>query len=43
MVVIRADAETPFNLLNRVLMACQDNGYRRFALMAVNKKIGIGD
>jgi biopolymer transport protein ExbD len=38
MVVIRADKTTPFKLLNRVIVACQDNGYRRFALMAVNKK-----
>jgi biopolymer transport protein ExbD len=38
MVVIRADQATPFKLLNRVIKACQDNGYRRFALMAINKK-----
>jgi biopolymer transport protein ExbD len=38
MVVIRADEATPFKLLNRVIKACQDNGYRRFALMALNKK-----
>jgi biopolymer transport protein ExbD len=38
MVVIRADAATPFTLLNRVIKACQDNGYRRFALMAINKR-----
>ncbi len=38
MVVIRADEATPFNLLNRVIKACQDNGYRRFALMAINKR-----
>ena len=37
MVVIRADKATPFKLLNRVIKACQDNGYRRFALMAINK------
>jgi biopolymer transport protein ExbD len=39
MVVIRADEDTPFNLLNRVIKACQDNGYRRFALMALNKRL----
>ncbi len=38
MVVIRADEATPFKLLNRVIKACQDNGYRRFALMALNKR-----
>jgi biopolymer transport protein ExbD len=38
MVVIRADEATPFKLLNRVIKACQDNGYRRFAMMALNKK-----
>jgi biopolymer transport protein ExbD len=38
MVVIRADEATPFKLLNRVIKACQDNGYRRFALMAINKR-----
>jgi biopolymer transport protein ExbD len=38
MVVIRADEATPFTLLNRVIKACQENGYRRFALMAVNKR-----
>jgi biopolymer transport protein ExbD len=37
MVVIRADKATPFKLLNRVIKACQDNGYRRFALKALNK------
>jgi biopolymer transport protein ExbD len=37
MVVIRADKDTPFKLLNRVIKACQDNGYRRFALKALNK------
>jgi biopolymer transport protein ExbD len=37
-VVIRADKATPFKLLNRVIKACQDNGYRKFALKAVSKK-----
>ncbi len=36
-VVIRADRSTPFKLLNRVIKACQDNGYRKFALKALNK------
>jgi len=33
-VVIRADQSTPFHLLNRVIRACQENGFRRFALKA---------
>jgi biopolymer transport protein ExbD len=37
-IVIRADRATPFKMLNRVIKACQDNGYRRFALKAVNKE-----
>ncbi|MGD0382374.1 MAG: biopolymer transporter ExbD [Thermoguttaceae bacterium] len=32
MVVIRADKATPFKFLNRVIKACQENGYRRFVL-----------
>ncbi len=31
-VVIRADQATPFKLLNRLIKACQDNGFRNFAL-----------
>jgi biopolymer transport protein ExbD len=38
MVVIRADQATPFKLLNRVIKACQDNGYRKFALKAKNRE-----
>lgn len=38
MVVIRADRATPFKVLNRVIKACQDNGFRRFALKAMNKE-----
>lgn len=38
MIVIRADRATSFKRLNRVIKACQDNGYRRFALKAVNKE-----
>ncbi len=37
-VVVRADRATPFRLLNRVLQECQKNGYRRFALKAMNKE-----
>jgi biopolymer transport protein ExbD len=36
-VVIRADRSTPFRLLNRVIRACQDNGYRKFALKAMGR------
>lgn len=39
-VVIRADRATPFKALNRVLSECQKNGFRRFALKAVNKEEG---
>jgi biopolymer transport protein ExbD len=38
MIVIRADRVTPFKMLNRVIKACQDNGFRKFALKAVNKE-----
>ena len=37
-IVIRADRATPFKMLNRVIKACQDNGFRKFALKAVNKE-----
>ena len=33
-VVIRADCATSFRSLNRVIKACQDNGFRNFALKA---------
>jgi biopolymer transport protein ExbD len=36
-VVVRADKATPFTLLNRVIKACQENGFRQFALKAMNK------
>jgi biopolymer transport protein ExbD len=36
MVVVRADQKTPFDLLNKVLTDCQKNGFRRFALRAMN-------
>lgn len=37
-VVVRADKSTPFGLLNRVIKACQDNGFRQFALKAMNRR-----
>jgi biopolymer transport protein ExbD len=42
MVVIRADRSTPFHLLNRVIVECQKNGFRSFALKAMNKEEGSG-
>src|SRR5690242_701749 len=30
-IVIRADRATSFHMVNRVIKACQDNGFRRFA------------
>jgi len=36
-VVIRADVGTRFSLLNRVIKACQDRGFRKFALKAMNR------
>ncbi len=37
-VVIRADKGTPFNLLYKIIKICQDSGYRKFALKAMNKE-----
>lgn len=37
-VVVRADKQTPFSLLNVVIKTCQDNGFRKFALKAMNKE-----
>jgi biopolymer transport protein ExbD len=37
-VVVRADKETRFSSLNRVLASCQENGYRNFSLKVVNPK-----
>jgi biopolymer transport protein ExbD len=37
-IVIRADRTTPFRMINRVIRACQDNGFRSFALKAMNKE-----
>jgi biopolymer transport protein ExbD len=38
MVVIRADRATPFKMINRVIKACQDNGFRSFALKALERE-----
>jgi biopolymer transport protein ExbD len=37
-VVIRADIKTPFYLLTRVIKACQEQGFRSFALKAMTKE-----
>ena len=37
-VVIRADRAVPFKLLNHVIKTCQDRGFRRFSLKAMNKQ-----
>jgi biopolymer transport protein ExbD len=37
-VVIRADRNTTFGLLNKVIKACQENGFRKFALKAMNRE-----
>jgi biopolymer transport protein ExbD len=37
-IVIRADRATPFKMLNRVIKACQENGFRKFALKAMDKE-----
>jgi len=37
-VVIRADRDTAFKMLNTVIKACQENGFRRFALKALDKE-----
>jgi biopolymer transport protein ExbD len=37
-VVIRADRGTPFGKLNRVIKACQEGGFRKFALKAVERE-----
>jgi biopolymer transport protein ExbD len=37
-IVIRADRATPFMMVYRVFKACQDNGFRKFALKAMNKE-----
>lgn len=37
MVVIRADRETTFDLVDQILTTCRDNGYRTFALNAMTR------
>ena len=37
-VVIRADKKVPFSTLNHVIRACQDQGYRQFALNAMTRR-----
>ena len=37
LVVIRADRFTPFTYVNRVVLACQKNGFRQFSLRAMNQ------
>jgi biopolymer transport protein ExbD len=37
-IVVRADRQTPFSLLNVVIKTCQDNGFRKFALKAMDKE-----
>ena len=36
-VVVRADRAIPFRLLNRVIKVCQEHGFRRFSLKAMNR------
>ena len=38
MVVVRADRKTPFKHLHRVIVTCQENGYRQFSLRALNRR-----
>ena len=38
LVVIRADQKTPFKHLFKAIKTCQDNGFRNFAMKAMNKK-----
>ena len=37
LVVIRADKKTPFKILYRIITNCQENGFRKFSLKALNK------
>jgi biopolymer transport protein ExbD len=37
-VVIRADRDTPFRLLYRIVANCQEHGFRNFSLKALNRK-----
>jgi biopolymer transport protein ExbD len=36
-IVIRADRDTPFSQFYRLITACQDKGFRKFALKAMNE------
>jgi biopolymer transport protein ExbD len=36
-IVLRADQDTPFAQLYRIITACQDKGFRKFALKAMNR------
>lgn len=38
-VVIRADEATPFKYVNKVISLCQNEGFRNFALKAMNKRV----
>ncbi|WP_437205416.1 ExbD/TolR family protein [Planctomicrobium sp. SH664] len=38
-VVIRADQSTPFADVNRAIKACQSQGFRKFALKAMNREV----
>lgn len=38
-VVIRADKGTPFTMLNKIVQICQTQGYRKFALKAMNQEL----
>lgn len=38
LVVIRADRTTPFKLLNRVIVCCQENGFRKFSFKALDRE-----
>ena len=37
-VVIRADRATPFKLLNRVILCCEENGFRKFSFKALDRE-----
>ncbi len=37
-VIIRADRQAPFHLVNHILKVCQDQGYRQFSLSAMTRE-----
>ena len=39
-VIVRADREVPFSLLNRVVKICQAQGFRQFSLSAMTNEEG---